>query len=103
MPAARDQLPEHRVARGFFIEVKRLRIELLRKGDNVFLVNANAAVRLEHLPDGEILEIPFRHRFDCLSLKMAASISGRSAIARGEIRRGLPFLLRTTAVIIRDR
>jgi hypothetical protein len=27
--------------RGFFIKVKRLRVKLLRKSDNVFLLNAN--------------------------------------------------------------
>jgi hypothetical protein len=66
------QALEAKTARGFFVKVKRLRVELLRKGHNVFLLNANATVGFEHLSDGEILEIPFRHRFDHPLLKMEA-------------------------------
>src|SRR5262249_55269317 len=81
-------------------EVKRLRVVLLRKGDNVFLVNTHAAVRLEHLSDCEILEIPFRHQ----SIPPASDggeYNGRPWGHTWGNSKGLPFLFRRAAAIIR--
>src|SRR5262249_26336468 len=86
--------------RGFFIEVERLRVVLLRKADNVFLVNTHAAVRLEHLSDCEILEIPFRHR----SIPPASDggeYNGRPWGHTWGNFKGSPFLSRRAAAIIR--
>jgi hypothetical protein len=44
MPTARDQAAEDRTPRGLFVKVKRLRIEFLRKGDNVVFVDANPPI-----------------------------------------------------------
>src|SRR5262249_37672239 len=83
---------EDRTSRGFFIKVKRLRVVLLRKGDNVFLLNTHAAVRLEHLSDREILEIPFCHRFDTPKASDGGEYNGRLwGHTRGILWAAFPF------------
>src|SRR5207237_3055745 len=61
MPAAGDQALEHRLASNRRIQVKRLRIELARERNYLFLGDL-VGTRLESIASFEIFEVTLAHR-----------------------------------------
>src|SRR5262249_23250019 len=63
VPAAGSQSAEYRVARGFLVEMERLRVELGGERLDSLLVDLQPT-GAERLPDGEVFEIALLHGRD---------------------------------------
>src|SRR4029077_18561213 len=76
MPAARSQALENRIARGGFIEMEGLRVELRREGLDLVLLDREPA-GAEFLPDGIVLDVSAAHGISAPAFRARARCLGR--------------------------